>query len=342
NREGKLFFKNVENLVAKLKTRAESYNQETSLRELRKHLEQMFEPKLKDCYQEVLALPAVDEISIKQDKVSLIIYEPYTGGGLHPSLQKFYEDLDYKNRILFLSGQRGTMEVLLDRVAELKAITSILDEMQREKVSENDPQFVMARDLQDKLHLQFLSAARETFTTLTYPHGEGLMTADFLMNFKNNEYHGEQQVRQTLKEKQKFTEDITSPTFRSKCEQRLFTQKVMLWSEIKKRAAMNIKWQWHRMDALDSLKNDLVSKDQWRENGGYVEKPPFPKPQTEVRIQEISRNDDTGVVTLKLTPVNGDVIHYDRGDARATTASLRVSDPKKFETRDLVISFLCV
>jgi hypothetical protein len=342
NREGKLFFKNVENLVAKLKTRAESYNQETSLRELRKHLEQMFEPRLRDCYQEILALPAVDEINIKPDKVTLVISEPYTGGGLHPSLQKFYEDLAYKNRILFLSGQRGTMEALLDRVAELKAIISILDEMERDKVPENDPQFGMARDLQDKLHLQFLSAARETFTILTYPHGDGLMTADFLMNFKNNEYHGEQQIRETLKSKQKFTEDITGNIFRRKCEDRLFTQKIMPWSEIKKRTATNIKWQWHRMDALDNLKNDLVSKDQWRENGGYVEKPPFPKPQTEVRVQETSRDDNTGVMTLKLTPVNGDIIYYDVGGAKATTASSRVPDPKKFETRELIVSFLCV
>ena len=35
NRDGKLYFKNVQNLVAKLKTTAEAYNRESSLRELR-------------------------------------------------------------------------------------------------------------------------------------------------------------------------------------------------------------------------------------------------------------------------------------------------------------------
>ena len=39
------------------------------------------------------------------------------------------------------------------------------------------------------------------------------------------------------------------------------------------------------MDALDLLKNELVHKDQWRENGNYVEKPPFLQPQTDVRVQ---------------------------------------------------------
>ena len=115
----------------------------------------------------------------------------------------------------------------------------------------------------------------------------------------------------------------------------------MPWSEVKKRAAMTPVWQWHRMDALDLLKNELVHKDQWRENGNYVEKPPFPKPHTDVRIQELQRDDDTGEVTLRLTPVSGDTVHYEVG-AQATPASAKVSDPKQFRTSELVASFLCL
>src|SRR5438128_4350712 len=67
NRDGKLYFKNVQNLVAKLKTTAESYNRESSLQELRGFLGGIFPPTLKDCYQEVLALPPVDDIHITPD-----------------------------------------------------------------------------------------------------------------------------------------------------------------------------------------------------------------------------------------------------------------------------------
>src|ERR671918_2635367 len=209
---------------------------------------------MKDCYQEVLALPALDEIQIKPEKVSLVIYEPYTGGGLHPDLQRFYHDLDYKNRIRFLSGLRDTLETLLESAAELKAIAYIIGEMNAEKVPDNDPQRMAAQDMHDNIMFQLLSAVRETFTTLTYPHVEQLVKTDFLMNFTDNNYNGEKQIRETLREKQKFTDDISSDTFRSKCEQQLFTQKVMPWTEIKRRAAMNIRWQWHRMDPLDMLK----------------------------------------------------------------------------------------
>lgn len=341
SRDGKLFFRNVKNLVADLKTRAESYNRESSLRELRSFLGDLFQPSLKDCYQEVLTLPPIDEIQVRQERVTLIICEPQENLGLGPDLKKFYEDLDYKNRILFLSGQSGTLDHLLERSAELKGIGSILDEMDAEKVAENDPQRSKATELQDQIRFQLLSAARETFTTLYYPHVNQLRTADFLMAFKDNNYNGEKQIRETLKGKQKFTEDVESESFRKKCEQRLFTQKAMIWNEVKRRAAMNTEWQWHRTDALDRLKEDMVHKDQWREEGNYVEKPPFPRPQTGLRIQEMQRDDDTGEVTLKLVPVHGDTVYFEI-DSPATIASEKMENTKNFLTRELKISFLCV
>jgi hypothetical protein len=227
NRDGKLYFKNVQNLVAKLKTTAEAYNRESSLKELRTFLSEKFAPSQKDCYQEVLVLPAVDEIEVMPDRVSLIVCEPSPGGGLHPDLRRFYEDLTYPNRILFLSGAHGSLETLLETAAELKAIDFILAEMDAERVPEGDPQRAAATDMRDKITLRLLSATRETFTTLTYPHGEQLMHADFQMQFTDNHYDGEKQIRETLKAKQKFTEDVESETFRKKCEQRLFTQKAM-------------------------------------------------------------------------------------------------------------------
>jgi hypothetical protein len=213
--------------------------------------------------------------------------------------------------------------------------------MDSEGVPDSDPQRLAAVDMHDKISHRLLSAARETFTTLIFPHMDGLKTADFLMNFVENKYRGEHQVKETLKAKQKFTDDVASDSFRKKCEERLFTQKVMPWSEVKKRAATNIKWPWHIPGALDALKTKLVFEDQWREDGGFVEKPPFPMPKTEVRIQEVRRDDNNGKVWLKLTPVNGDIIYYETGGT-ATPASAKVSDTKNFETDDLEVSFICV
>lgn len=121
-------------------------------------------------------------------------------------------------------------------------------------------------------------------------------------------------------------------------EARLFTQKSMLWAEVVRRAATNPVWQWHRPDALDRLKAACVHQDVWREEGSYVDKGPFPKPVTTVRVQELSRDDETGLVKLRLSPVNGDCLYAEHGSP-ATLASMRL-DRTDFETDAIRVSFL--
>lgn len=335
--DGRLYIKNVQNLIARVTTTANAYLRDQSIREVKDRLQAIFKPETGWCYQHVFPLPAVDEIEIKPDKVTLVICEPHPQG-LHPDLQQLYEQLTYPNRIGFLTGQRA-FDSLLGRAKELKAIHQIISEMHQEGVAENDPQMQQARDiLLPRFLAQFHSAIRETFTTLYYPTKERLNKADFLMEFKENRYNGEEQVIRTLSDKQKYTEAISDDVFRKKIEARLFTQKSMLWSEIKRRAATYTMWQWHRIDALDKLKSDCLHRQIWREDGNYVEKGPFPKPATTVKFQELSRDDDTGTVKLRLTPVNGDTLYADIGGT-ATEASEKL-DRRDFETDELVVSFL--
>jgi len=65
--------------------------------------------------------------------------------------------------------------------------------MDSEGIRPDDPQRTIALEIKDKITLRLLSAARETFTTLIYPHSDRLSTTDFMMNFTNNEYRGEKQ-----------------------------------------------------------------------------------------------------------------------------------------------------
>ena len=342
DRDGRLFFKNTKNLIAELNSLVDSYDNESAKKELRTFLEEKFKPTLADCYQKVQVFPAVDEIDLTEDKVLLVLFEPYIGGsGLHPDLQKFYENERYKNRVMFLSGSRSTMDKLLQAAKEHKAINQIISRMEEEKVPENNPQYQKALEKRDRIKLELLQAARETFVQLYYPTKTGLLKADFFMEFTGNDYNGEKQIRDVLLQRQKFTLDVTDDTFRKKCEDRLFTQKEMRWSDVRERAAVNPSWQWHIPRALDDLKDNMLKKGIWRENGGYIEKPPFPKEKTNVLIQEIRRDDDTGEVTLKLIPQYGDKVYYEIG-APATTASNLVENPNEFKTKELKLSFLCV
>jgi hypothetical protein len=91
NRDGKLFFKNVENLNAKLESLARAYVREQSLKELRQRLSDLFKPVNNWGYQDVLPLPAIDEIELTADRATLVISEPYVGQGLNPHLKQFWD-----------------------------------------------------------------------------------------------------------------------------------------------------------------------------------------------------------------------------------------------------------
>jgi len=337
---GRVYFKNTENLVAKLKSLSESFSAEAALKDVKERLEDIFKPEMKDCYQEVAVLPAIDDLTISQDKVTLVLYKP-SPSQVHPDIQGFYEGLDFKNRVLFLSGQRETMKALTLVGKEYKAIKSILAEMESEGVRPDDFQMITAQDLKESIIHRLLSAARETFTVLIYPQNEEFRQASISMDFEANRCRGEEQVRKTLKEKQKFTDEIGEDKLRAKCEQRLFSQQVMQWSEVKRRAAMNTRWQWHHPRALDDLKDLLVSRDQWRIEGNYVNKGPFEKEKTSVQVTLWNRDDDTGEVTLKVYPQYGDQVYYDIGSP-ATPSSMRVEDLNAFVTSEMSVSFLCV
>jgi hypothetical protein len=56
-----------------------AYQAEQAIRELRTRLAEIFNPVNRWCYQRVLALPAVDEIELEQEQVTLIITEPHPG-----------------------------------------------------------------------------------------------------------------------------------------------------------------------------------------------------------------------------------------------------------------------
>jgi len=337
--DGRLHLRNVQNLVARVTTTAGAYLRDQATKELKERLTEMFKPTEGSCYQRLLPLPAVDEIDIGQERITLVVAEPHPDG-LHPDLVTLYEQLTYPNRVGFLTGQRA-FDSLLERARELKAINQIIGEMHEEGVADGDAQMQQAREtLLPRFLAQFHSAVRETFTTLYYPTRNRLAKVDFLMEFKGNRYDGEEQVRDALAGKQKYTTDVAGDVYRKKIEARLFTQQSMLWSEIERRAATSPEWQWHRPDALTRIKADCIHQDLWREEGNYVNKGPFPKPATTVRVKELSRDDGTGRAKLRLTPVNADRLFADYGGP-ATPASMQV-EGRDFETPELRVSFLAV
>lgn len=341
DRDGRVFFKNTKNMIAEMCSLVEGYSNEEAKKELRKFLKDRFTPSIKDCYQQLEIFPAIDEIQLSVDKVTLVIFEPYSGNKLHPELEKFYNNTSYQNRVMFLSGQRDTMKRLYNAIKELTAIETIIKRMRDDNVPETNQQYQIALDTHSKKMISVIQAARETFVTLYYPNKKGIATADFKMEFKENKYDGEDQITKLLKSKMKFTDDVSNDSFIKKIEDRLFTRKEMMWSEIKERAATNTAWQWHIPSALDKIKSECIKKDIWREHGSYIEKGPFEKEHTSVSIEKIRTDETTGESILRVRPKYGDKIYYEI-DGIATTASMEVTDNNNFRTDELELSFLCI
>ncbi|MEA4883724.1 MAG: DUF499 domain-containing protein [Clostridia bacterium] len=324
---GRFYFQNTKNMVAEMNTLVDSYSNESAKKELRRFLEANFYPKLKKCYEQLFILPAIDEIHIDQNRVSLVIFEPYAGTGLHPDLQSLYDNCAYKNRVFFLSGQRNVMEKLYANAKRLTAIRQILANMKVEHVPESDQQYKEAESQQDKATTALLQTIRETFITIYYPSKNGLSREDFKLEFAANKFDGEDQIIKALKEAMKFEDFQAEEPFvdalRKKAEARIFTQKEMPWSQILERAATEPSWQWYHPKQMDELKKKCLNSDAWREIGGYIAKGPFEKEPTDVIVEQTDYSEQMGAFTLKVKPVRGDRVYYDFG-AEPTKASSEI------------------
>jgi hypothetical protein len=347
--DGRLFFKNQQNLAAKLRSTALSLHSETVDRMLREHLESYFAASLRDCYQVVKVLPPLDEVQVDQEKTTLVIVRP---GGQANQLpisadwQTWWEQQQYKNRVLFLTGSRDTFQKVLDSARQSRALQSIEDELRSENTPSDDPQWRALDTLRDRVTLQFSAALKESFDQIVYPSiNAALRSAGIDLAFAGNQ-SGEATIRQTLLGVQKFTTTIDDDSFRNRAEQRLFGSadtKVVLWSDFKRAAAVNTNWPLHKTSALDELKEDCLRRGLWRAEGNHIRRGPFPPPLPEVSIRELSVQDDgDGITYLKIEPLHASILVYESGRTDPTAASSPVPVPARFEAKGLCYRFRAI
>ena len=345
--DGRLFFKNQQNLAAKLRSTALSLHPETVDRMLREHLEEYFEASIRDCYQTVKVLPPPDEVQIEQEKTTLVIVRP---GGQANQLpisadwQAWWDQQQYKNRVLFLTGSRDTFQKVLDSARQTRALQSIEDELKAENTPSDDPQWRALDALRDRVGLQFTAALKEAFDQIVYPSiNSALRSTGIDLAFAGNQ-SGEATIRHTLEGAQKFTTKIDDDSFRTRAEARLFGSpetKVVLWSDFKRAAAVNTNWPLHKLSALEDLKAECLRRGLWREEGNHIRRGPFPPPMPEVSIRELSvQEDGEGPTYLKIEPLHAPSLAYETGDSDPTAASSPVPTPSRFEATGLRYRFL--
>jgi len=339
---GALLFRNVENLNAKLETYAQGMLKEARETELRGRLDDMFTTRTDACYQDIQSLPALDTLHLTQDRVTLVVFRPSPTA--LQDITRFYEQQQFKNRVLFLTGNPVGYERVLERSAYLRSIQQIIAEFRQQGMRESDTQYGNAIQIQTREEAKFYIACRETFQLLYYPSKAGLTALDLDPKYVANRFEGEQHIIAVLKEAYKYRDNTSADdaSFRTSLENKLWPEgaRDVPWADIKRRAATDPSWFLHHPRALDDLRDELIRRDIWRDMGGFVQRGPFPKPVTEVTVQQLSRDLETGNATLRVKPLHGDTVHCSE-DGAATTLSPKI-DSHDFQTRALTLSFLAI
>lgn len=340
---GNLLFKNVENLNAKLESYAKGATREAREVELRARLAEMFKAVVGSCYQEVKALPPLDQVTLTAEKTTLVIVRPDVQA--QTDIERFYSAQTYKNRVLFLTTREAEYQPVLQRLAYLRGIDAIISEFKQQGMRESDSQFKDALDIKTKNESNFYVACREAFHTIWYPSSRGLTELELDPKYVANQYEGERQITEALFEVHKFRPDASVDTgLKSALESRLWPQgsNEASWTEIKRRAAQEPGWIWHHPKALDDLKERLINQGQWRDlTNGFVQRGPFPAPKTSVSVQVLSRDPETGRTRLRITPLHASQVRIaEGGDASVASPLLDASKGWEIETDKPSLSFL--
>ncbi len=338
---GSLLFKNTENLIAKLETYARVNDTERES-EIRKRLEDLFAPQTKAVYGRVDVLPALDQVAPNPDYVTLVVFRP--GPNAVADITGFFNEQQWKNRLLFLTSDGARYSRVLERASYLRAAGAIIAELRSANTRDDDPQLVEARKIEDREQSSFYQACREAFTNLHYPSNKGLSSTPLDPKFVGNKFEAEAVIQQRLEDVGKYTTDISADgSFPNRVANILWPQesREVRWAEIKRNAAQNSRWTWHHPRALDDLRDEMVRRDTWRAHAdGWIERGPFKPDPTNVSVQPLLRIAESGKATLRVKGLRGDIVYWAE-DGPVSTSSPRL-DGGEITTDAIRVQFLCV
>lgn len=329
NHNNEIMFKNTQNVIAKINDYISSYGDDIAFRQLKEVLEKKFEPKTKKCYQKVQVFPAIDDIKINRNQISLIITKPNFNNELSSEVDEFYNNLEYKNRIIFLTGHKNTTASLLFKVKEIMAISQIQLELIDSDITSSNYQLAKLKELYVKAQFDLLNIINQTFTVLKYPFRSGLKSTDLLLsntghiNCLSNMldadvnidvYDGERNIVNTLLTTKKLElwdndnlNSLSNEAIIRKFEHRIFTQDKMLKNDIDRRMATLQEWSFLEPTTFDYMVKYQEKQKNWRLKEGYLEKGPFSEKAT-LRIEVLEYNRLKGEKLLKLYPINADKV----------------------------------
>jgi hypothetical protein len=349
------FIKETENLSRQIERIARDIPQPKIDQALINYLTGILQPHSKAAYQELKAMPLLDEVRLNGPRV-LIVVRP--DGKLPPQqLNNFFMFQQDKNNLLVLSGQDSHFaDAVEERLRELYAIEQIA-----KRLKSGDTLFEEARERQEDAQQRFMKALSAAYNRLYFPGmdestGEEqllMVTIDNGLKVGSGEQSAEHQIEQLLgspRANYKLALDVKDDlgNYLSMAEAFLWPERERRtpWKDILMRARTNPEWPWIPGNSgMDMLKTEALKQGRWRQGeDGYIEKGPFPKEKTTLNVTVQSTNKDSGETVLSLTPRyagNSPTVHYAR-TAKVSTNDPVIEDLDNFTTKDATLYFLAV
>lgn len=349
---GALFFSKNENLTKKIENLARTTPQHKIDADLARRLLDIFSVKRRTAYARVLALPKVEDVDTKGDRL-LIVLSP--DAQVPPEKAKIlFEGTTEKNNFAIVSGDGHSLASVEDRIRTAYAIERVL--LQEGAGSPNRADL---EQRQTEAELDVYATIASSLNKLWFPmrvpsEGDRLVnTALKLDTHRRTDgagFDGETAVEKALTEmgskKLYLSVEENYSTLLTRAQNELWpaADQRARWADIQDRAASNVRWLWLPRTGLDELRKMAISRGDWRDSGtGWIEKGPFEKEKTSVSVDVLGYDEKTGEAALFVTPKNAGahpVIHWSNTPDVSTDSP--VVDDTTVRTMDMKRYFLAV
>jgi len=343
--EGRWYFDRQENLIKLLQSLAHDApdNQVDDL--IRHRLRDMFKPTRKTCYDEVLPLPKLAEVSekVRRGRVLLVVSPD---SKIPPEeVQRLFEGLSQKNHLCVLTGDKTAMGSVEKAARQLYAA-----QQADSRIPKGHPQRDDLERFQQGYEQDFNATILGLFDKVLFPIQRAGRPAQLaakpldMTRDSSKPFNGEEQIEKTLTANPlKLYLDVEQEfdAIRDKAQDLLWpeNQDEARWSDVVDRYAEQPGMPWLPPKGLDSLLNLACNRGLWEDlKNGYVTKRPKKK-RTSAQVTVESGPDDEGRVRLRVEPQYAGPaprVHYAEDgpvsdsspalqDQALTTTALRVS-----------------
>ncbi|TGE21860.1 DUF499 domain-containing protein [Hymenobacter aquaticus] len=311
------YFSKQENLTKLLQKLATTAPQVQIDGLIRHRLEEMYKPHRKSVYEEVLALPKLEEVADKLRRARVLAIVSPDSKIPPEAVQRFFDGLTQKNNLCVLTGDKSTMgsieKAAREHYAAGKAASLIgSNHQQREELERKQQDYELA----------FTTTVHALFDKVLFPRGgqtPKLQAKPLDMNREPGQpFRGEDQIQKTLaSDPLKYYSEVEAnfDAIREKAETLLWPagQDEVRLSDMSDLYAEQAAMNWLPPRGLDDLRRLAYNRGVWEEIGrDHLTKKPKKK-KTSVQFVVESGPDDTGEVRLRVNPQNAGprpIIYY--------------------------------